>query len=129
MRALVLALACAAATAGCTVLTSFDQPVEQGAQCGDGVDNDGNGLMDGQEASCADACERCGDGHPDDGEQCDDGNQDDTDGCLTGCVLARCGDGHVQAGVETCVFDRGGYRFHGRVADLAGGAREGGLQF
>ncbi|MCB0865072.1 MAG: 50S ribosomal protein L18 [Solirubrobacterales bacterium] len=33
------------------------------------------------------------------------------------------------AGVETCVFDRGGYRFHGRVADLAGGAREGGLQF
>ncbi|MCA9677911.1 MAG: hypothetical protein H6708_34405 [Kofleriaceae bacterium] len=102
MRALVLALACAAATAGCTVLTSFDQPVEQGAQCGDGVDNDGNGLMDCQEASCADACERCGDGHPDDGEQCDDGNQDDTDGCLTGCVLARCGDGHVQAGVETC---------------------------
>jgi len=33
------------------------------------------------------------------------------------------------AGVETCVFDRGGYRYHGRVADLAGGAREGGLQF
>ena len=31
------------------------------------------------------------------------------------------------AGVETCVFDRGGYRFHGRVADLADGAREGGL--
>ena len=33
------------------------------------------------------------------------------------------------AGVETCVFDRGGYRFHGRVADLADGAREGGLKF
>ena len=33
------------------------------------------------------------------------------------------------AGVETCVFDRGGYRFHGRVADLAAGAREGGLKF
>ncbi len=33
------------------------------------------------------------------------------------------------AGVETCVFDRGGYRYHGRVADLATGAREGGLQF
>jgi large subunit ribosomal protein L18 len=33
------------------------------------------------------------------------------------------------AGVESCVFDRGGYRFHGRVADLAEGAREGGLQF
>jgi large subunit ribosomal protein L18 len=33
------------------------------------------------------------------------------------------------AGVETCVFDRGGYRFHGRVGALAGGAREGGLKF
>ena len=33
------------------------------------------------------------------------------------------------AGVETCVFDRGGYRFHGRVRALAEGAREGGLQF
>ena len=32
------------------------------------------------------------------------------------------------AGVETCVFDRGGYRYHGRVAALAEGAREGGLQ-
>ena len=34
-----------------------------------------------------------------------------------------------QAGVETCVFDRGGYRFHGRVGALAEGAREGGLKF
>ena len=33
------------------------------------------------------------------------------------------------AGVESCVFDRGGYRYHGRVAALAEGAREGGLQF
>lgn len=33
------------------------------------------------------------------------------------------------AGVETCVFDRGGYRYHGQVAALADGAREGGLQF
>ena len=34
-----------------------------------------------------------------------------------------------QAGVETCVFDRGGYRYHGRVRALAEGAREGGLSF
>jgi large subunit ribosomal protein L18 len=34
-----------------------------------------------------------------------------------------------EAGVSTCVFDRGGYRFHGRVAALAEGAREGGLEF
>ena len=33
------------------------------------------------------------------------------------------------AGVETCVFDRGGYQFHGRVKALADGAREGGLRF
>ena len=32
-------------------------------------------------------------------------------------------------GVEACVFDRGGYQFHGRVAALAEGAREGGLSF
>jgi large subunit ribosomal protein L18 len=33
------------------------------------------------------------------------------------------------AGVEACVFDRGGYQFHGRVKALAEGAREGGLNF
>jgi len=33
------------------------------------------------------------------------------------------------AGVETIVFDRGGYIYHGRVQALAEGAREGGLKF
>ena len=33
------------------------------------------------------------------------------------------------AGVETVVFDRGGNRYHGRIAALADGAREGGLAF
>jgi large subunit ribosomal protein L18 len=33
------------------------------------------------------------------------------------------------AGVETAVFDRGGYQYHGRVKALADGAREGGLAF
>lgn len=33
------------------------------------------------------------------------------------------------AGVETVMFDRGGYKYHGRVQALAEGAREGGLQF
>ena len=34
-----------------------------------------------------------------------------------------------KADVETCVFDRGGYLYHGRVKALADGAREGGLKF
>jgi large subunit ribosomal protein L18 len=33
------------------------------------------------------------------------------------------------AGVADCVFDRGGYRYHGKVKALAEGAREGGLRF
>jgi len=33
------------------------------------------------------------------------------------------------AGVESAVFDRGGYKYHGRVKALADGAREGGLTF
>ncbi|MGD0554777.1 MAG: 50S ribosomal protein L18 [Streptosporangiaceae bacterium] len=43
---------------------------------------------------------------------------------LVGSLLA---DRAKAAGIEAVVFDRGGYQYHGRVAALADGAREGGL--
>ena len=43
-----------------------------------------------------------------------------------GSLIAERG---TQAGVTAVVFDRGGYRYHGRVRALADAAREGGLQF
>jgi large subunit ribosomal protein L18 len=43
-----------------------------------------------------------------------------------GKLLAQSAKG---AGIESCVFDRGGYLYHGRVKALADGAREGGLKF
>ena len=35
----------------------------------------------------------------------------------------------LEKGIDTVVFDRGGYLYHGRVQELADGAREAGLKF
>ena len=43
-----------------------------------------------------------------------------------GALLA---DRAKSAGIDAAVFDRGGYKYHGRVKALADGAREGGLTF
>jgi large subunit ribosomal protein L18 len=43
-----------------------------------------------------------------------------------GALLARKA---TEAGISTVVFDRGGYAYTGRLAALADGAREGGLEF
>lgn len=45
---------------------------------------------------------------------------------IVGQVL---GERAKKAGVETVIFDRGGFQYHGRVAALADGAREAGLKF
>ena len=34
-----------------------------------------------------------------------------------------------EKGIKSCIFDRNGYKYHGRVKAVADGAREGGLQF
>jgi len=44
-------------------------------------------------------------------------------------VGRRLGERAKQAGVDAAVFDRGGFRYHGRVAAVADGAREAGLAF
>jgi large subunit ribosomal protein L18 len=41
----------------------------------------------------------------------------------------RVGERAKAAGITTVVFDRGGFRYHGRVAAVADGAREAGLEF
>lgn len=45
---------------------------------------------------------------------------------LVGASLARKAS---ELGLTKCVFDRGGYLYHGRVKAIADGAREGGLNF
>ena len=41
----------------------------------------------------------------------------------------RIGERAKDAGITTVVFDRGGFRYHGRIAGVADGAREAGLKF
>jgi len=45
---------------------------------------------------------------------------------LVGNAIARKA---VEFGITTCVFDRGGNLYHGRIKSVADGAREGGLKF
>ncbi len=50
--------------------------------------------------------------------------------CAQGRVVGRLlAEKALQSGIQKVVFDRGGFRYHGRVKALAEGAREGGLKF
>ena len=58
----------------------------------------------------------------------------DFDGAGSNCEAAKIvgkkvAEKALEKGIKTVVFDRGGYIYHGRVAALAEGAREGGLEF
>jgi large subunit ribosomal protein L18 len=44
-------------------------------------------------------------------------------------VGERLGERAKAAGVESVVFDRGGFKYHGRVAAVADGARSAGIEF
>ncbi len=56
-----------------------------------------------------------------------DGNGGNIDGAkAVGKLVAEKA---LEKGIKTVVFDRGGYIYHGRVAALAEGAREAGLEF
>ena len=93
--------------------------MDGGDGCGLGcwIEGCGNGFLDPGEAcedsnnvagdGCSIDCksdESCGDGILDEvvDEVCDDGNDDDTDKCPATCEPARCGDGFVQRGIESC---------------------------
>ena len=55
---------------------------------------------------------------------------DDVNGVTLAAAASNEKDFEGAAGnIDTVVFDRGGYIYHGRVAELAEGAREGGLEF
>jgi large subunit ribosomal protein L18 len=57
--------------------------------------------------------------------------EDELEGKVADAYVAgrKLGERAVEAGVESVVFDRGGYPYHGRVKAFADGARAGGLRF
>ena len=94
------------------------------AACSDGLDNDGDGLVDRDDPGCYTFNNRitgtynpndnvepntiqCGNGGRETGEQCDDGNTLNTDICSNACQRTICGDGIIQSPngqsvLETC---------------------------
>ena len=82
-----------------------DGNVDEGEQCDDGNNTNGDGCSNDCKIETPPPPPCCGDGHVDAGEQCDDGNTVDGDGCSSTCQIEQppqlCGNGVVDAG-ETC---------------------------
>lgn len=78
---------------GYDIVLGIEECLQQEVACGDGVDNDCDGLTDCDDTECAadPVCVPavCGDGilNPGNGEQCDDGNVIDLDGCSSTCQI------------------------------------------
>ena len=86
-------------------------------------------LIPGCGSSDGTASTACGNGRMDGGEQCDDGNTIDTDACTAVCRNARCGDGAIQSGVETCDGTNLGTRIPPMCQDLGYASGSGGDTF
>jgi len=81
---------------------STDDPCPAGSEGCACVDDGCDGELVCQGGLCVVYEPGCGNGKLDPLEDCDDGNDVDTDDCLSTCMKASCGDGHVQARVEAC---------------------------
>ncbi|MBI2377065.1 MAG: Ig-like domain-containing protein [Deltaproteobacteria bacterium] len=90
--------------------TCFGPDCPTAAVCGNGIVEPGEECDEGP-ANGGPVCNLdctlvpapvCGNGVVEAGEGCDDGNSIDTDACLNSCVVASCGDGFTQVGVEEC---------------------------
>ncbi|MDI3281754.1 DUF4215 domain-containing protein [Polyangium sp. 15x6] len=79
--------------AACSFVNAPD-PVKGAGEGGEGGEG-GTGAGGGVPSPC-------GNGVYQTGEECDDGNDVETDGCLSTCKKAKCGDGFVWEGVEGC---------------------------
>ena len=76
-------------------------PCHNGGTCADGINAFTCTCAPGFGGPTCDAT-TCGDGIRAGAEQCDDGNLNNSDGCLSTCQAAVCGDGVVRTGVEQC---------------------------
>ncbi|MBK7825752.1 DUF4215 domain-containing protein [Nannocystis sp.] len=94
--------ACSDDTGEPTNVTTLTQTASEGSTGAGSSETGVPTTGDPTDPSTGEPAPICGDGVKDPGEACDDGNVDNTDGCLSSCALAVCGDGFVHVGFEQC---------------------------